>query len=669
MHRFILCLALALLFVESSSGQQADTLTQKQSSTVASAEAPTITKSEWQGYEKQSFALDDHAAFVVVPKVAAPGNPWIWRTSFPNFHSEVDQELVHNGFHIGYIDVVAMLGSDASLDVMDRFYEVVRLHWNLAARPALEPCSRGGLHAYRYAVRHPGRVACIFGDVPVMDLKSWPLGWPQNKAQVADALKHYGFASIDALREYKGNPIDTLDAIAQAKIPLRHVICMNDEVVPPQENTLASKRRLQELGHDMDLVMVEHSDDFHGHHFAMPEVFQSARFVMTHASVMPRSDASAADGSNTPKQAQEYFKLRNGLANSLFAFRNRKQARVAFLGGSITHGGGWRDELMRDFKLRFPETEFDFIAAGIPSVGSNGHAFRLQRDILMRGPVDLVFVEAAVNDGSNIPNQPAVMRRAMEGVVRHLRMDNPMIDIVHMHFAMGPHLDDYASGRVPVPIAEHEKSAEHYGCVSLNITHEVADRIRDGQFTWESGFRSNVHPPPFGQRVYTNSMTRMLDAALSTKAQPKPHPLPESMVDPLSYTRGRFGNLDRAKLSDGFTLDPAWKPARGRTRPGFADVPALVAETAGAEFTYEFDGTAIGLFLAAGYDSCVLQFKVDDGEFKKVDTTTQWSKGLHLPWPLILADDLPRGPHRLTVQTTDDAPSRTALHVIHILEN
>ena len=42
-------------------------------------------------------------------------------------------------------------------------------------------------------------------------------------------------------------------------------------------------------------------------------------------------------------------------------------------------------------------------AAGIPSVGSNGHAFRLQRDILMRGPVDLLFIETAVNDVSNFP--------------------------------------------------------------------------------------------------------------------------------------------------------------------------------------------------------------------------------------------------------------------------
>jgi sialidase-1 len=615
---------------------------------------PVATEaSNWQGYQKQSFTLAGHPAFVVEPKIAAPGKPWIWRTSFPDFHSEVDQELVYNGFHIGFVNVVTMLGADSSLDIMDQFYAQLRSQWGLAERPALEPCSRGGLHAYRYAARHPQRIACIFGDVPVMDLKSWPLGWPGAKQQVTDAMKYYGFQSEAELKAFTGNPVDLLAPLAKAKIPLRHAICLNDKVVPPEQNTLEAKRRLEKLGHDMELVVVETSDKANGHHFAMPQVFESARFVMQHAAVMPGDS--------------EYFELRHGLANSKARFLGAKQGRVAFLGGSITHGGGWRDELMRDLRMRFPETEFDFIAAGIPSVGSNGHAFRLQRDVLMNGPVDLLFVEAAVNDGSNIPQHPEIMRRAMEGVVRQMRRENPMTDIVHMHFAMGPHLDAYHAGRVPQPIAEHEKVAVHYGCTSLNITKEVAERITAGEFTWQSGFRSNVHPPPYGQRVYSNSMTRMLDAAFANSASPKPHPMPADLVDSRSYVNGRFGKLEDAVLDKGFRLDPQWKPAKGRTRPRFANVPALVASEPGSAFSYHFEGGVIGLFLAAGYDSCVLRFSIDGGEFQTVDTATRWSKGLHLPWPLILADGLAPGPHTITVQTSAEAPDRTALHVIHIL--
>ena len=55
---------------------------------------------------------------------------------------------------------------------------------------------------------------------------------------------------------------------------------------------------------------------------------------------------------------------------------------------------------------KFPDTKFEFINAGIGSMGSVPHAFRLERDVLAKGPVDLLFVEAAVNDSSNTRSIP-----------------------------------------------------------------------------------------------------------------------------------------------------------------------------------------------------------------------------------------------------------------------
>lgn len=77
------------------------------------------------------------------------------------------------------------------------------------------------------------------------------------------------------------------------------------------------------------------------------------------------------------------------------------------------------------------------------------HAFRLERDVLSHGPVDLLFVEAAVNDTSNTGDHPEQMLRGMEGVVRHVRMANPLTDIVQMHFVMPDHIADYNAGKGP----------------------------------------------------------------------------------------------------------------------------------------------------------------------------------------------------------------------------
>ena len=59
-----------------------------------------LQRSDWHGFAKQSFQLEAKPCFVVEPKIAAPGRPWIWRTSFPDYHPEVDLELLHNGYHV-----------------------------------------------------------------------------------------------------------------------------------------------------------------------------------------------------------------------------------------------------------------------------------------------------------------------------------------------------------------------------------------------------------------------------------------------------------------------------------------------------------------------------------------------------------------------------------------
>lgn len=246
-----------------------------------------VQASNWNGFQKQAFTLEGRPCFVVVPEIAAPGKPWVWRTSFPDYHPEIDIELLNNGSHVGYIDCVDMLGADCALDLMDKFYNLVRRQWGLADKPAMEAVSRGGLHAYRYAARHPERIACIYADVPVMDLKSWPLKRPGTGKEVQDAQTYYGFKSEQDLKDYKGNPLDLLPIIAKAKIPLRHVISLDDQSVPPEENTLEAQRRLRTLGHDMEIVAVNTGDPAcNGHHFPLPEVLASAGFIMKHAYVV-----------------------------------------------------------------------------------------------------------------------------------------------------------------------------------------------------------------------------------------------------------------------------------------------------------------------------------------------------------------------------------------------
>ncbi|MFM1871400.1 MAG: hypothetical protein RL398_822, partial [Planctomycetota bacterium] len=152
--------------------------------------------------------------------------------------------------------------------------------------------------------------------------------------------------------------------------------------------------------------------------------------------------------------------LRCGLDRSHAALA-RGVARVAFLGGSITHNPGWREQVGQWLTERYPATKFTFVNAGIPSMGSTPGAFRLARDVLAAPAfggerIDLLFVEAAVNDSTNV-RMGFEQVRAMEGIVRAARLHSPDVDVVFLHFADPDKVAAYDRGTVPDVIQNHER--------------------------------------------------------------------------------------------------------------------------------------------------------------------------------------------------------------------
>src|SRR6202051_3674527 len=59
--------------------------------------------------EVSRFGIDESAkgvsrrCVVVVPRKAAPGNPWSWRACYWNHQPQSEVELLKRGFHIAYV--------------------------------------------------------------------------------------------------------------------------------------------------------------------------------------------------------------------------------------------------------------------------------------------------------------------------------------------------------------------------------------------------------------------------------------------------------------------------------------------------------------------------------------------------------------------------------------
>lgn len=615
-------------------------------STHAAEPLPGVAK-DWKGFAKHDFNVDGRSCYIVKPKHAAPGNPWVWRARFPSFHAEADLILLERGFHIAHINTNGMLGSDAALDHWDTFYDTLTKTYGLAKRPALEGVSRGGLFVYRWAARHPDRVACIYADTPVCDFKSWPggmgdgIGDPKTWQNV---LKQYGLTQEQALAWDK-NPIDVLAPIAKTKVPLLHIVSLNDKVVPPKENTFVLAERYRQLGGTIDIIEVPEGNKLHGHHFTHPDPVRVADFIELHASVTP--------------DAKDPFKLHGSLDNSRLKFERKKSGKVVFVGGSITvMENGWRQMTMDYLQHRFPDTEFTFVNAGISSTGSVFGSLRIMHDAFKNGAPDLVFEEAAVND-LHLKHSDTQIQRGMEGILRHIRTASPSTDVVVMHFVDPRHMADYRAGKTPHVIAIHEPTAAHYSAPTINLALEVTQRIDAGQFTWKDDFK-NLHPSPFGHRLYASSIRRTLAAAwhtpLADDAKQVAHALPE-VIDKFSFSSATLvapTDLDQKK---GFTFiekcDPRSNGVGGRTRPGYVDIPMLVGDQPGDSFSHTFKGRGVGLVVAAGKDAGIIEYRIDDGQWQTRDLRTA-HPGIHLPTAYMLAEELHADQkHTLTVRLTD----------------
>ncbi len=618
----------------------------------------------WNGYEQLKFTVAGQQAMLVVPKTPAEGKPWVWRTEFFGHEPQGDIALLGKGFHVAYINVQNMYGAPAALDIMDAFYAHLVKEFGLSAKTTLEGFSRGGLFAFNWAARNPEKIACLYGDAPVCDFKSWPGGKGKGKGSKGDwerCLKVYGFTEEQALA-YKLNPVDNLAPLAKAKIAILCVCGETDGVVPLDENSGLMEKRYKELGGTMTIIAKPFCDH-HPHSLKDPTLI--VNFILRNT---PGTAGLVTEEAATP-YGYDYFTLRGGLNNCRVKFEKEKTGRVVFLGGSITQGGAWRDLICKELEKRFPETRFDFINAGIGSTGSTPGAFRFTRDVLAHGPVDLLFEEAAVNDDTNGMTE-AEMLHGMEGIVRQARTANPAMDVVLLHFADPGKVKSFNEGKTPVVIVQHEKVAVKYALPSINLAKEVAERIHAGEFTWEKDF-VNLHPSPFGHALYAKSITRLFNAAwnapLAADAKITPHTMPKPL-DELSYSRARLVDIKEAAVESGWTIDPDWAPKeKVGTRAGFVHVPMLVAEAAGATLKFKFEGTAVGIFVPAGPDAGTVEYRIDGGAAKTQDLFTHWSGGLHIPWAFVLAADLSQGKHELELRVAEKSNEKSKGHAVRIV--
>jgi pimeloyl-ACP methyl ester carboxylesterase len=185
------------------------------------------------------FEFKGHSAKIVFPEKSNMEKHWIWRARFWGHEPQTDLALLEKGFHVVYVDVANLFGNNEAVELWNQFYQYLIKEYGLNKKVVLEGMSRGGLIIYNWAAANVEKVACIYADAPVCDIKSWPGGLYAGKGSVSDwekCLTVYGL-NDSTVYDFEGIPINNAVKVARAGVPAIHVCGAADKVVPYFENT------------------------------------------------------------------------------------------------------------------------------------------------------------------------------------------------------------------------------------------------------------------------------------------------------------------------------------------------------------------------------------------------------------------------------------------------
>ena len=247
-------------------------------------------KSDFRGYDRYDRIKTSAGHFsIVCPKKPAPGKPWLWRSLFWEAIKKVsnaDLKLVDEGYHVvlAHGDVAGHPKGNANISAA---YELLTTEYGFSKQCSMSSMSRGTLSLFRWATENPEKVSSIYVDNGVCNVLSWPAGKvvPGNDSIASgapssweDFKRKFGYATdAEALRT-KESPIDLLEPLAKAGVPILMVCGNKDHAVPYEENDAIMEQRYKALGGDIT-VIVERKGHSHGMNDPTPVL----EFIRKHA--------------------------------------------------------------------------------------------------------------------------------------------------------------------------------------------------------------------------------------------------------------------------------------------------------------------------------------------------------------------------------------------------
>ncbi len=212
----------------------------------------TVTGEDmWYGYRRIHFKFQDRNAWVVEPSVApVQGTPWTWtmqwaeafvpRTGVP--------EMLKRGWHHATIDLFETRMDEQGLATAAAFQKFLVDDLGFAPKAHLVGMSWGGFFSTRYAATHPGNVAKIYLDAPLLNFEVFAKDNPGRVGIWESKPPADGNWTNDPRM-----PVNLAEPIAKAGIPILLAYGGQDQTVPPKHNCELFVPRFKAAGGKIDV--------------------------------------------------------------------------------------------------------------------------------------------------------------------------------------------------------------------------------------------------------------------------------------------------------------------------------------------------------------------------------------------------------------------------------
>ena len=358
--------------------------------------------SSFYGYSSADFTFKNRNCKIVSPKTVTDGQPWVWRARFWGHEPQTDIALLERGFHIVYMDVAEMYGNEESVKLWNQFYDYMQ-NVGMSKKVVLEGMSRGGIYAYNWALQNPNKVAAVYADAPVLDMKSWPGGLGKGPGSKDDwnIFKNDFNLTEEQAKIFKNSPLDNAELIAKGGYPMLHVVGDADEVVPVDENTNPFEVRIKSAGGNITVIHKK-GIGHHPHSLANPtpivDFILKSTGYKTKFSIIPTPSAEYRSAAGW-KEGTDWW-VQNEEINQLL--KAEKKLDIIFLGNSITQGiGGNRPSVTYKAGKPYFEkafNEFRWVVAGISGDRTQHILWRLQNGNYASSHPKLLVLTIGVNN-------------------------------------------------------------------------------------------------------------------------------------------------------------------------------------------------------------------------------------------------------------------------------